>query len=109
MSLTCKGRRSAKIMVILPFYRIWQRLRFGHRDRAWHRSQYRLQSLVPVPVPVPDFTGGSGTGSCTGAKFSSGRVLSPIKIQDLLLKIMNQVVRFQYSCHVFVMPNDQIR
>ena len=43
------------------------------RDRAWYR--YRLQSLVPVlvPGPVPGFTGDSGTGS--GAKFSSGRVL----------------------------------
>ena len=30
---------------------------------------------VPVPVPVLDFTGGSGTSSGTGAKFSSGRVL----------------------------------
>ena len=29
----------------------------------------------PVPVQVPDLTGGSGTGSGTGAKFSSGRVL----------------------------------
>ena len=27
-----------------------------------------------VPVPVPDFTGGSGSG--TGAKFRSGRVLT---------------------------------
>ena len=29
----------------------------------------------PLTVPVPNFTCGSGTGSGTGAKFSSGRVL----------------------------------
>ena len=38
-------------------------------DRAWYRSQYRLQSLVPVPVP--DCNGGSG------ANISPGRDLIP--------------------------------
>ena len=37
----------------------------GTGDREWYH----------LPVPVPDFTGDSGTVSGTGAKFSSGRVL----------------------------------
>ena len=40
----------AKIMVILPFYRLWRRFRFW-----W-------QSLVPVSVPVTEPGSGSGTG-----------------------------------------------
>ena len=43
----------------------------GTSDRAWYRSRYRWQSIVPLP----DLSAGSGTGSGTGAKFSSGRVL----------------------------------
>ena len=44
-------------------------------DRAWFRFEYRSQSLVP------DCTGGSGTG--TGAKFSSGRVLPTTWVNSL--------------------------
>ena len=51
---------------------------YGTSDRAWYRPRYRLKGLVSVLVPVPDFTGGSGTGFGTGAKFSSGRVLVSI-------------------------------
>ena len=64
-------------MVILPFYRLWERYRLGTSDRAWYCSG------TGSPVPVPDFTGGSGTG----AKFSSSRVL--VQIKGVLISVNN--------------------
>ena len=50
------------------------------------------------PVPVPDFTGGSGTGS--GAKFISGRVLVWMHIFIIFLTVDDVItVPFAYTQH----------
>ena len=75
----------------------------GTSDRAWSRS--RWQSLVPVP----DFTGGSGIGSGTGAKFSSGQVLIDIVVgtssqHSVKAGFCTTIERKPILCFVFPRP-----